>query len=62
MWNYDSWLLEQADRHMSSDFCEGEPKIIRAEKEYEPDGYSMNYIYNCEECDCEECEYWKEHN
>ena len=38
------------------------PKIIRAEKEYEPDGYSMEYIYNCDECDNTECEYWKEHN
>lgn len=39
-----------------------EPTVIRAEKAYEPDGYSMEYTYNCDECDNEECEYWKEHN
>lgn len=42
--------------------CTCEPKIIRAEKAYEPDGYSMEYTYNCEECGNEECEYWKEYN
>ena len=55
---YDNWLLQQADEYMSD--CE--PKIIKAEKAYEPDGYSMEYTYNCDECDNEECEYWKEHN
>lgn len=55
---YDSWLLRQADEYMSD--CE--PKIIRAEKAYEPDGYSMEYTYNCDECDNTECEHWKEHN
>ena len=58
---YDEWLLRQADNYMTS-FCDGEPRIIRAEKQYEPDGYSMDYIYNCDECDCTECEYWSEHN
>lgn len=43
------------------DYC-CEPKTIRAEKEYEPDGYSTVYIYNCEECSNEECEYWAEYN
>ncbi len=42
--------------------CTCEPTVIRAEKVYEPDGFSLNYTYNCEECDNEECEYWKEHN
>ena len=42
--------------------CTCEPTIIRAEKAYEPDGYSMEYTYNCEECDFDECEYWKEYN
>lgn len=42
--------------------CTCEPKIIRAEKQYEPDGYSMDYTYNCEECDYEECEYWEKYN
>lgn len=39
-----------------------EPTVISAEKEYEPDGYSMSYTYNCECCDNEECEYWSEYN
>ncbi len=39
-----------------------EPEIIRAEKASEPDGYSMEYTYNCEVCEHEECEYWKEYN
>lgn len=42
--------------------CTCEPKIIKAEKAYEPDGYSMEYTYNCDYCDCEECEYWEEYN
>lgn len=47
-------------RERASEPCE--PTVIRAEKEYEPDGYSMNYTYNCDECDNEECEYWSEYN
>lgn len=38
-----------------------EPKIIRAEKEYEPDGCSTNYVYNCDECDCKECEHHRDY-
>ena len=62
---YDSWLLQQADNYMNS-FCEGEPKVIDAEKEfegYDEDGnveYSMSYTYSCQECDETNCEYWKE--
>jgi hypothetical protein len=55
---YDSWLLRQADEYMRD--CE--PEIIRAEKAYEPDGYSMEYTYNCECCDNTECEHYKEYN
>lgn len=57
---------ERAAREYEAALARGcepcEPEIIRAEKQYEPDGYSMDYIYNCEECDNTECEYWKEHN
>ena len=52
---YEMYLASGGD-----DCCE--PEIIRAEKEYEPDGYSLNFIYNCEECDNTECEYWSEYN
>lgn len=50
------------ERMLDEGGCTCEPKIISAEKEYEPDGYSMSYTYNCEECDNEECEYWSEYN
>ena len=55
---YDSWLLRQADEYISG--CE--PKIIRAEKAYESDGYSIEYTYNCQGCDNSECENWKDFN
>ena len=50
----------ERERERACEPCE--PTIVRAEKEYEPDGYSLNYIYNCEECYETECEYWKEYN
>ena len=56
--DYDTWLMRQAEYYCTP--CE--PTIISAEKVYEADGYSMDYTYNCEECDNEECEYWKEYN
>ena len=47
MWNYDSWLLEQAEKYMSP--CE--PELDR-------DG-----DYRCVNCDSRfECEAWKEIN
>ena len=62
---YDSWLLNQADEYMES-FCEGEPKVVGSEKEfegYDSDGnieYSTSYTYSCEDCDDRECEHWKD--
>lgn len=60
----DNYARAAQEYEMARDrACEScEPKIIRAEKQYEPDGYSLDYTYNCEECDYEECEYWKEYN
>lgn len=61
MYGYQRAEMEyERARELACEPCE--PKIIRAEKAYEPDGYSMEYTYNCEECDNEECEHWKEHN
>ena len=57
---YDSWLLRQADEYMEYLCCE--PKIIGEEKQYEPDGYSVDKIYNCEGCCNDECEYWSKYN
>lgn len=42
--------------------CGCEPEIIKAERAYEPDGYSMDYTYNCHICDNRECEYWSDYN
>ena len=62
---YDSWLLRQADEYMES-FCDGEPKVIDAYKEfegYDSEGnpeYSMDYTYSCEDCEETDCEYWKQ--
>lgn len=62
---YDAWLLKQADDYMES-FCDGEPKVIGAYKEYEgtnEDGsieYSTSYEYSCSECDETDCEHWKD--
>lgn len=53
---------QEYERYLDNAGCTCEPKIIRAEKAYEPDGYSMEYTYNCDECDDTECEYWKEYN
>lgn len=61
--DYNYRMAEQEYERARERACEPcEPEIIRAEKAYEPDGYSMEYTYNCEECDCEECPYWSEHN
>lgn len=45
-----------------------EPEVIYIEEEFEGfdnDGYmetSTHNVYNCQECDEEECKYWKEYN
>ena len=42
-------------------YCE--PQVIGVHQEYEGEGeYSESAIYNCENCDDRECEYWSEHN
>lgn len=62
---YDSWLLKQADDYMTSG-CDGEPEVIDSYQEYEgrdSDGNTMTsttYVYNCGDCDCTECEHWKD--
>lgn len=45
------------ERNRDDAGCSCEPQIIKAERAYEPDGYSMEYTYNCEGCDCTDCEY-----
>lgn len=60
---YDAWLERQVDEFMKG--CE--PEVIRVDKQYEGTfngeaEFSDDRIYNCEECDNEECEYWSEYN
>ena len=48
------------------DGCEGKPAIIGYEKEFEGTDelgkpmFSTVGVYNCEDCDENDCEYWKE--
>lgn len=57
-YSYDDYLAQRVEDWENS-FCDGEPKVIGKELEYEgPNEYSTNYIYNCEECDNKECENW----
>lgn len=64
-YSYDDYLAKCVEDFENSG-CDGEPKIIRVEKEYEgrdADGNietSDSYTYNCEECDCEDCEHYYE--
>ena len=66
MSTYDSWLLQQAEKYMSNAFCDGEPEVIDSYQEYECKDENGNietstaYVYNCEECDNDNCEHWKE--
>lgn len=42
-------------------YCE--PKVVAIHQEYEGEGeYSTSPIYNCEDCDDRECEYWSDYN
>lgn len=50
----------ERNRDRAGETCE--PKVIKAVRAYEPDGYSMEYTYNCENCNITECEFWAEHN
>lgn len=62
---HDSYLQSQADKYYGGD-CDGEPQIVDCEREfegYDEDGnieFSESYTYSCEECDCDECEHWKD--
>lgn len=64
-YSYDDYLAQRVEDYMNS-FCDGEPKVIAVNKEYEftnEDGSietSDSYTYSCEECDNKECEHWHE--
>ena len=56
--DYDTWLMRQAEYYCTP--CE--PKVIGIHQEPSDGEVMTSPIYNCEECDNEECEYWKEYN
>ena len=51
---------------MSNAFCDGEPEVIDSYQEYEGKDENGNietstvFVYNCEDCDNDNCEHWKE--
>ena len=63
---YDSWLQSQADAYYGGG-CDGEPQAIEIDsvefEGYDEDGnpeVSYSYIYNCDNCDYDECPHWKD--
>lgn len=62
--SYDDYLARCAEEYNK----ECTPEVIRVHKEYEgrnEDGtieYSTSGEYNCQECDNDECEHWKDYN
>ena len=61
MQSYDDYLAQEVENYENS-LCYGEPKVVDFEKQYEPDGYSIDYIYNCQFCKCSDCKHWKDYN
>lgn len=59
MSKFDEWMHKQVEKETERNYCT--PKIIDVEREfegYDSDGVmetSLNYIYNCDECDNMEC-------
>lgn len=63
MSEYDNWLFNQASDYWSE--CTPKPIWTSDEIDYDLDGKMFSYPsykMNCEECDDESCEYWKEYN
>lgn len=59
MISYDDWLYDKADEYYRG--CE--PKVVHVEEEYEnKEETSTTVYYNCQECECTECEYWNDYN
>ena len=58
MSEYDNWLLNQAELHTAP--CE--PKVIAVHLEPSDGEIQREPIYNCENCQECNCDYWEEFN
>lgn len=58
MSEYDNWLLNQAEQHTAP--CE--PKVIAVHLEPQDGEISRENVYNCENCQECNCDYWEEFN
>ena len=56
MTSYDTWLAQQVDNYMQG--CE--PTVVGVHQEPQDGEISSEPIFNCEDCDNDECEDWKE--
>lgn len=58
MTDYDQWLLNQADRYITG--CN--PQVVAVHLEPQDGEISREPIYNCENCEECDCEYWGDFN
>ena len=56
MTSYDTWLAQQVEDYMR--VCE--PTVVGVHQEPQDGEIASEPIFNCEDCDNDECEYWKE--
>lgn len=60
---YDGWLANQVEKYYEE--CTPKPVDVHLEFEGRDEmgnlDYSEHIIYNCEECDNSECEYWEKY-
>ncbi len=55
---YDQWLLNQAEKYTTS--CE--PKVVGTHQEPQDGEISTEPIFNCEDCQECDCDFWEDHN
>jgi len=58
MSDYDNWLLKQAEEHTAP--CE--PKVVAVHLEPQDGEIAKEPVFNCENCQECDCDYWEEHN
>lgn len=58
MTDYDSWLFKQAEEHTAP--CE--PKVVAVHLEPQDGEIAREPVYNCENCQECDCDYWEDFN
>lgn len=53
--NYDDYLADKVEEYMEEMYCE--PKIVKG---YQDEDGGWTTVYNCEDCDNEECDYFSD--